>query len=221
MQLGKERINCERGAKYRVLPKEAPEKRAYGKTTRISLIHEDLTVLDPQRYFQRILLRPDWPVDAVPAEFFPRLRKAAGIPMLEEWADWLWNEGQQPIETIRDFSTQDDCYLYTSTGVEITQGEGCQMASITASKELWTQILRRHHGLLIPIVEDISSHIWYEAADPKSGWRLQPTSNYRQYTVYRFGEPVRDPVSNTIIEGWDVGGAIAQVMRLGYGLTRE
>ncbi len=67
----------------------------------LAMVHPLLTVAeDTERGFYLLTYQ-----DGLPAAFFERLNQSLSIPLKPEWAEWLWNQGQQS-QTFQSLETR-------------------------------------------------------------------------------------------------------------------
>jgi hypothetical protein len=100
-----------------------------------------------------------------PTGFFARLNRCLSIPLKEEWADWLWREGQQQhtwltiegkeVRSGGQTSEQEQLVQTAQTPIYRYEGQGrvaCyRVRTQGLHKEAWLKIIREQLDLGIPL----------------------------------------------------------------------
>lgn len=151
-----EYVASQKQVRYRTL-----RTRLHNGMVDLAMIHPCLTVSeDSEAGFFLLTYASD-----VPESFFARLNRCLSIPLKEEWAGWLWDNGQQPQswlavesqeETENGETVERQHLVQTSqTPIERYQSYG-QVACYRIRtggdyKTAWLQIIRQQLKLGIPL----------------------------------------------------------------------
>jgi hypothetical protein len=146
---------------------------------------------------------------------------ASHVPMLPEWEQWLWKEGQKEVLALRE---DDDAYTCAQTLIGIQTGHSCRYATVSTNKHAWVQIIRRHFDLTI-ILKAHKEDRWYETKayvdtrDPDNGFKLQYDSKEMSWFLFRSNEPILNPEDNTPCQGHRPENVVVAAHKMGFGLS--
>jgi hypothetical protein len=177
IMLDRSQVHLAKGDHYRVLFSQHTERTAHGVTARAVIMHQNFTA---QAVNAHHLLFAQRDKNTVPHGFFRRLRMAVGLPMLPEWTDWLWFEGQSAV-SVPSLVYRGHWAFADQQLIAPISAQGLEIFQVATELVGWAALIRRHFDLGLPEVATGALRLEYALGN---GQRLRISQQAGRWRAY-------------------------------------